>query len=618
VHDLRLPGPVSPAGRRTWPAALLVFGVAAAAFAQTAGYDFTFDDVGIIQNRELFHSLARWREILVSPWWESALYRPLTALTMAANWTTGGGDPRVFHVTNVLLHATASVLVFLLARRLLAPAGAAAAALLFAVHPVHVEAVANVVGRAEVLAALFAVAAVLAYLRDNALAAEGDRTSWRRYATALGTLGCTLLALASKESAFALPGLFLLADWVAGRARGTRLGDEVRRHWLLWAGTLVLSIGWLAWRAEVVRDLTGTEVAAGLEDLGMGRRAMVMLPVVLQYVRLLFFPRKLSPDYSPDYIRPSPTLTLLGALAIAVLLASLAVAVLARRRAPVVTFAIMWVAATLFIVANIIAPTGVLLAERTLYLPSVGAVLLFGWGIEALGGRAPRAALVTFAALFVAAAFRTVTRNPIWRDNAVFFPSLVKDAPGSYRAEWTEAMLAAERGDSLESERRLRRAIMIEPLASPVWRDLGRVLYRRGRHLQAATAYWAAWRLNPAGTLDAQRAVENYLLAGQVDTAEAKLAEAEAAVPADQDLTIAASDIALARGKPLRAMTLRRQVAWQFPGKPRYWALTAAAAIQARHCPEVVRSLGRVRALRPGYLDLPQLEAEARAANCLP
>jgi len=617
VFQLNLPGRVSAPGRRTWLWALVIFGVATAVFVQTAAYDFTFDDVGIIKNRELYHSLARWREILVSAWWTNTLYRPFTALTLAANWSASGGAPWVFHLTNALLHAAASVLVFLLARRLLTPEGALAAALLFAVHPVHVEAVANVVGRAEVLATLFAVAAVLAYMSDNELAANGDQSSLRRYATTFGVLACTLLALASKESAFALPGLFLLADWVAGRTRGSRLGDEVRRHWLLWAGTLVLSVGWLVWRAEVVRDLTGTEVAPGLEDLGMAGRAMVMLPFVLQYVRLLFFPLKLSPDYSPNYTAASTSLTPAGVLAIAVLLAGVAVVVVARRRAPVVSFALMWIAATVFIIANVIAPTGVLLAERTLYLPSVGAVFLVGWGLEMLRARAPRGAVAAFGVLFAAAAFRAVARNPVWQNNDVFFQSLVKDAPGSYRAEWTEAMLSAERGDSVESERRLRRAIMIEPLVSPVWRDLGRVLYRRGRHADAAAAYWAAWRLDQTGTLDAQRAVENYLLAGQLDTAEAKLAQAEAAAPGDPELMIAASDVALARGKALRAMTLRRQVAWRFPDKPRYWALTAAAAARAHQCEEAARSLGRVRTLRPEYLDLPQLEVEARAAGCI-
>jgi len=608
---------LDPGRSRTWLSALLVFGTAAAVFAQTAAYDFTFDDIGIIKNRELFHSLAHWREILVSAWWTNTLYRPLTALTLAANWSASGGAPWLFHVTNALMHAAASVLVFLLARRLLKH-GALAAGLLFAVHPVHVEAVANVVGRAEVLATLFAVGAVMAYSADGELAAGGDRASWRRFLTAFGTLGCTLLALASKESAFALPGLFLLVDWMAGRTRGTRLGDEVQRHWLVWAGSLVVSVGWLVWRAEVVRDLTGTEVAPGLETLGMAGRAMVMLPVVLHYVRLLFFPFKLSADYSPDYVPAATSLTPSGVLAIVVLVAGLAAVVVARRRAPAVSFAVLWIGATLFIVANVIAPTGVLLAERTLYLPSVGAVLLAGWALGTLGMRAPAAALAAGVILVTAGAFRTITRNPVWRDNDAFFPSLVRDAPGSYRGEWTQAMLAAERGDSLESERRLRRAIRIEPLASPVWRDLGRVLYRQRRHAEAAVAYWAAWRLDPTGTLDAQRAIENYLLAGQVDTAEAKLAEAKAAVPGDPELVIAASDVALARGKPLRAMTLRRQVAWRFPDRPRYWALTAAAAIQARQCEEASRSLARLRTLRPGYLDLPQLEAEARAGSCIP
>src|SRR5690242_12506729 len=105
MPDVTRAGQLDQGRQRTWLGALLVFCAAAAVFAQTAGYDFTFDDVGVIKNRELFHSLANWREILVSAWWTNTLYRPLTALTLAANWSASGGAPWVFHVTNALLHA---------------------------------------------------------------------------------------------------------------------------------------------------------------------------------------------------------------------------------------------------------------------------------------------------------------------------------------------------------------------------------------------------------------------------------------------------------------------------------------------------------------------------------
>ncbi|HET7600295.1 MAG TPA: hypothetical protein VFK09_08370 [Gemmatimonadales bacterium] len=607
-------GRASPRSRWIWPAA--AFALAVAAYAQTFGYEFTFDDVGVIRNRELFHSLGRWREILLATWWPNALYRPFTALTLAANWTASGGDPRVFHVVNVLLHGATTVLVFLLARRLLPLPGAAAAAAVFAVHAVHVEAVANVVGRAEVLAALFALGAVLCYWQDHALASRGDDRSAGRWAATVGTLAFTLLALGSKESAFAVPALLLCVDWARSHDAGTRFGDEVRRHWLLWLAAVAVALGWLVWRAHMVRDLTGSENPPGLQGVGMPGRLAVMLPLAPHFLRLLFFPARLSADYSPYFVPASTRLTAGAIGGLALLLGAVALALAARRRAPAVTFALAWIGATVLIVSNVLVPTGVLIAERTLYLPSVGAALLAGWAFAAIQPRAPRAAAVALALAVGAAAWRTVTRNPVWRNNTALFESIVADAPGSFRSPWTRAMLLAERGDSAGAERELRRAISIYPTWPPVWRDLGRLQFLRRNHRAAAQSYWAAWRIDQAEPLDAERAIENDLLAGQADSAEARLAEARAAMPYAAELDVAASYLALARGEPRQAMGLRRQAALRSPDKPRYWALTIDAAVRAGSCDEAERALVRLKQLRPGYLDLPQLEEEARRAGC--
>lgn len=602
--------------RRDWVWGAAAVLLACAAYLQTIGYEFTFDDVGIIVNRELFHSLARWREILVSTWWPNALYRPVTALTIAANWTASAGDARAFHLTNVVLHALTTAGVFLLARRLVPLAGAAAAALLFAVHPVHVEAVANVVGRAEVLATLFAVAAVLCYWHDHLLAARGEHASWRRLATTLGTLGFTLLALGSKESAFALPALFLAADGVHARRAGTRIGDEIRRHGLLWLASVVVAIGWLVWRAHIVRDLTGTETAPGLQGVGMPGRIAVMLPLVPHYVRLLFFPLHLSPEYSPDFVPASTAFSAAAAGGLLVVAAAAALAVLAYRHAVATAFGLIWIGATVFIVSNILVPTGVLIAERTLYLPSVGAALLAGWAIAAVWSRAPRAALAVLAFVVAAGAVRTATRNPIWRNNEAVFRQILVDAPTSFRAPWTRAMLMAEAGDSAGAEHELRRAIQQFPTWPPVWRDLGRLQFLRRNYRASAQSYWAAWRIDRTEPLDAERAIENHLLAGQIDSAAAKLAEARVTTPGAPELDVAASYVALAQNEPRRALGLRRMVALQFPTRPRYWALTADAAVRAGACDEAERSIRQLKELRPDFPDLPRLQQEAQRAGC--
>ncbi len=599
--------------------ATLVFVVGCLAYVQTIWYDFTFDDVWAIAKRDLFHDPSRWREILGASWWlGNTLYRPVTALSVAWNWRLGGGDPHSFHLVNLLLHGVTAVLVLRLARPMLGWGAAVVAGLLFAVHPVHVEAVANVVGRAEVIATLFAVLAVLAYRADGALSDQGDHASWRRIGATFATLGFTVLALGGKESAFALPGLLLLSDVFDADQRGRPWRLEIRRHLPLWVAVLVASVGWLMLRSRMVGDLTGLETPPGMVGLGLVARLQVMAPVVFEYLRLLFFPARLSADYSPNTLLVVPEWRLPAIAGLLTVFALGAVAVLARRRAPVVMFALGWIAASLAIVANVIVPTGIVLAERTLYLPSVGAALLLGWGWTHIERRGRALAVAVLVVVVAAGAARTVTRNPVWRNNDAFFPAIVHDSPKSYRAAWTVGMLATKAKDYRAAEWHLRHALDVLPIAAPVWRDLGRLLQGEQRYAEAATAHWAAWRLDSHRLLDFQSAIYDWVSAGQVDTAEARHNEALQKVPNDRlEVKLAQAQVAMARGNPRKAMTLRRLVAWEHPEVPRIWQVTAEAALEARECGELVRSTGRLRALYPQAEQLPSLEAGIRRLGCV-
>jgi tetratricopeptide (TPR) repeat protein len=590
--------------------------VAVLVFARTVGYDFVYDDIGVVRDRSLLHSLANWRAIIASTWWAHDLYRPFTALTLAANWSAAGGNPHAFHAVNVLLHSAVTVSVFLLACRLVGPGRGALAALLFAVHPVHVEAVANIVGRAEVLLALCSILAVLGYWMDGQLAAAGDRTSWRRGAASFGTLLAVVLALGSKESAFSLPGLLLLVDWWIGRERGEPALRQLRRHEVLWCGTVALAVIWLVARSWVVGDLSGREVAAGLEGLGPLGRAVAMLGVVPEYVRLLFVPARLSADYFPNFLGVGPGLTARGAAGALLLLGALAWGAAARRRAAVVPFALGWIAVTLAVVANLLAPTGILLAERTLYLPSVGAVLLVAWGIGGLHRARPRVAVALGGLLVAAGAARTVTRAEVWRSNEVFFPALIRDAPGSYQAIGAAAMIAYNAGDLEASDHLLRRAIAINPLRAGLWRDLGRVNETRGRWADAAEYFWAAFALDSTRSTDAAKAVTDFVRAGALERAAGALDVGRRKAPESHELMIAASDIALARGRPREAMTWRRQVTWILPHIWQYWYLTAEAAREAGDCQELRRSSDGLRKLQPSLAELGALDEAGRALGC--
>jgi len=589
---------LSQAERWALGAAVLV---AVGAFAQTAGFQFVYDDVHLIQNQAEVHSLTRWRAILTTPLWFD-LYRPVSHLSFALDWAVSGGDPRAFHVVNVLLHALVSALVFLLARGGLGVLGAGAAGLIFAVHPVHVEAVANLVGRAELLATAFTLLAALAYRADGWLAAAGD-ASWRRGAASFGTLAALALGLGSKETAFAAPGVLLLMDWLEGARAGEPARRRFRRHWLLWAGAVVLSLEWLWLRMSIVGAL-GSHWAPGLEGQSFGGRALAMAPMVVQYARLLVFPLKLSADYSPEFLKAVPALTVAGAAGVAVLAVTGVVALRARHRAPVVACGIAWMAGTLLIVSNLIVPSEVLLAERTLYLPSVGAVLVLGW-LVAWTEASWRHVGAGLAALAVGLGLaRTVTRNPAWTDNNHFFPQLVRDAPGSFRSFWVAGALAYGEGDRPRGEALVRRAILIYPFQPGHWGDLAVQLEQDGRWLEAAQYFKAAFTIDSTDVLKGVLAARNYIRAGMVDSAAALAARIGVAYPNDPRYYAAMAELESAQGRFVAAMTWRRRVAWQFPRAWQAWYLTAQEALAARHCWEARRSTGRARELRP---DLPQL-----------
>jgi tetratricopeptide (TPR) repeat protein len=148
-----------------------------------------------------------------------------------------------------------------------------------------------------------------------------------------------------------------------------------------------------------------------------------------------------------------------------IVLASLLVALGARRRWPIITFSIAWSAVALIPVSNILLPTGILLAERTLFLPSVGVALASGVMVAGLlrstGGRPwLRKAIAAAAGIAVIAlAVRSALRQHVWRDSSTLYASLLIDAPRSYRTHWIHAHTLAAAGDRLGAEKAYRRAL---------------------------------------------------------------------------------------------------------------------------------------------------------------
>ncbi|MEP6733790.1 MAG: glycosyltransferase family 39 protein [bacterium] len=335
--------------------------------------DFVYDDIAIIRDNVRVHSLAHWRDILTLPFWPppfvEQLYRPLTVLLLAIEYWLGQGSPLVFRLVSCALYAACAIAVFRLASRLLSRRTAFAAAAVFAVHPVHVEAVALGVGQGELIVGMAAVLMVIRYL-------DARRVGWLTTRDWIALAALFVIAALAKENGFVLPALLVVTEYF--RLDDAPLRARIRKLWAGYVAVAIVSAALLVLRSVMLSDGALHVVSArSLAGLGVGARLLTMLQVVPMWLRLFVWPVHLQVDYAPGELPAYSSFGLHEAAGLVLVIAALCIISVARRRAPVLSFGLAWCAVSLLPVSNIV-PTGILLAERTLFLPSVGFVVAVG------------------------------------------------------------------------------------------------------------------------------------------------------------------------------------------------------------------------------------------------
>jgi tetratricopeptide (TPR) repeat protein len=577
---------------------VLVLAVALAASVTSLRNGFVYDDVPVVVQNRALHTLDSLPVLLTGAYWprdfRDRIFRPATLASFAVDWAVGGGRPLVFHATNVLLHLAVVALVLGLCASVLGR-GAVVAALWFAVHPVHVEVFANAVGRSELLAALGYLGATLAYVAEGRAARQAPGGA-RRALWAVLVLSAAALAFGAKEHALSLPAALLLADvWTASRD-GEPFGTAFRRHAILWLGVVALAAGYLAVRTHVLGTTFGGGTAGeGLGGLNALQRAVAILPLVLVWARLLAFPLHLSADYAPAQFVPETAIGASHVAALAVLLAVLAGAWRARRWSPGLLFGVAWFAVTAAIGSNLLVPTGVLFAERLLYLPSVGAAIAVGALWEPLS--AHRAVWPLTTAVLALLAARTLERIPVWRTQERFFATIMRDAPASYRTHWQLGDRAFERGDARAGGRELLRAVRIYPYDAELLENIGRRYLSAGIDRPADRFLTAAYRLDSTRSAAAAQAVVARLRAGAVDSAVALAREAARRFPSDEAVTLVAITAFERAGDTLRVLALARQLTHVDPRRAAYQVIAGEAARRLGLCAEATARLARALAL---------------------
>lgn len=450
-HESGAPVESQNFSEKLWPYVLVLVAVTVAVYANTLWNRFAFDDYWIIQTNSRVHQLRDLGLIWGTPYWptfgsELGLYRPFVIFAYALQWAVADGQPWFFHGVNVVLHTAAALLVFALLAELWSTKAAFIGALLFAVHPVHTEAVANVVGQAELWAAVTTLGACVIYARRPLKDARVG------IATVVVITILYALGLLSKEASITLPALLVLLDITQGRLTFTRAGilTYVRQVWFLMFVLAAAVVLYLSIRADVLGSIGGSDANPGLPFLREDNRVLTAFRAWPEYVRLLFFPMDLSADYSPAVILPVESLSGLALLGSLLLFAVVGLALLTPVR-PLLGFPAAWFLITILTVSNLLFPVGVVVAERTLYTPSIAisavAAILVDRYASRLGSRTRQLAAGFLILLCGLWGWRSVSRNPAWKTTNTVLFTLVLEHPESYRSAWALADQFFRRGE---------------------------------------------------------------------------------------------------------------------------------------------------------------------------
>lgn len=425
---------------------------------------------------------------------QDALYIPLTWVSLMIDASVWGDRPMGFHLTNILLHAANGALLFLVLVKATGRRGfSAAAAALFALHPLHVESVAWVTERKDVLSALFGLLALWTYL-DHARGSSSDR---RAYGWTLAWFVASLLA---KPMLVTLPVVFLLFDYWPLR-RLPPLPNE--RSWAGWARLIrqpvllekapFFAIALLAGLVTIGTQAAGKALSTQLPlDFRVAYAAYALGRYLLQAV----WP---WPLYVSSFRADVPFFAWKAVGGAAVLLGMTLWAEAGNRRRPAVWMGWLFFVVTILPVSGVLQTGAMGTADRFMYWPIVGLLIAAVWGVgEAARTRAQRSALVALLGLLLALyALLDARQIPIWRDSGTLARHALSHQDINHLMHNNYGNFLQDRGFTNEALMHLERAVRLAPDQPQLQHNYGAALMKVGRLTEARAFLERAHALRP-------------------------------------------------------------------------------------------------------------------------
>jgi protein O-mannosyl-transferase len=585
------------------------------AYANSFSVPLVFDDAESIQKNPTIRHLWPMGSVLRPPGNGSPVTgRPVVNLSLAINYALGGTRVSGYHLFNLSVQILAALTLFGIVRRTLAAASrggpawicgleglppvpiAAAAALVWIVHPLQSEAVTYVSGRTESLMGLFYLLTLYGFIRATQSpepAAESEERTTRharRSRTWLGVAVATCLAgMGTKEVMATAPLIVFLYDrtFVSGSFR--EAWRKRRYFYVLLGGTWLL----LAWLVAGSGTRGGT---VGFSTrVSWGRYAEIQVQAIAHYLRLSFWPHPLAIDYGWDFVG-SPSLILTDGL-VGALLAATAVAL---WRAPVLGFLGAWFFVILAPSSSIIPVATEPAAEHRMYLPLAAICVL---AVVALYRGFGRRSFVAWIGIAAGLALLTARRNEDYRTVDSLWRATVRAYPRNAGAHNNlgGAFLAA--GNWRAAIPEFEEALKLDPLMAGVHNNLGLGLGKEGREDEAAAQFEEAVRLAPTYQEARVNLAATLLQLGRFPEAIAQYAELLRLRPRDAG---AHRDLALAMDKAERlpeAIVEYEEALRIDPGDAEGHYDLGNVLVRSRRLPPAIKEFEQAVRLRPGYAE---------------
>ncbi len=493
---------------------LLLAAIAFLLYANTLNHDYTVDDGTVMQNNKIVKKgISAIPEIFTTAYrkgfWDrnESLYRPLSVAMFAVEWQIAPENPAIGHWINVLLYALTAWVLFLFLTNLLKDDWLFAfiATLIYVVHPIHTEVVANIKSRDEVLCFLFLVLSFNCFLK---LLDRGKPVY------TLGVLFYFILSLLSKESSVTAVVIFPL---IAYFFRQQTIGRSIK---LSWAPAIAIAV-YLTLRFVVLKGIANfNEILPINNSIVNSQNYLQQLATAIliagKYLYLLIIPYPLSFDYSYNTfpVVDFSDVKVLLSLAIYVFLLVMAIkGVKSRSR---FSFGIFYFLLTMSIVSNVFFLIESVMAERFTYLPSLGiciavtSVLFSFFKIKNVSGEkvdfnkilaANRFFFGMLLIVFVVYSGMTVARNAKWKNNLTLLATDVKTCPESARIRYAygsailieQALKEKDHSKKMnlldKSIEQLEKGVAILPTYSEAFYHLGLAYKERENYVKAIESF---------------------------------------------------------------------------------------------------------------------------------